>query len=127
MERHRHGRTELFGARNKDWRATATDGEDLEEVPAAPHVPEPVLQDSGFNTIKVFVIFGVIFGCFAAVYPKFIHPAVLYAYHGKTVADKLAEENFLPPKFHHGAVHPGINTGVPRSSMHDRQDKGACI
>ncbi|OQV14478.1 hypothetical protein BV898_11320 [Hypsibius exemplaris] len=109
----------LFGEGNNasNWRAETTDGRSAGE-----NVPDELqeVSSSGFNTIKTFVIFAIIFGCFAAVYPRFIHPVVLYAYYGKPMQDKASEDTFLPPKFKHGAVHPGANARTPRSNMHDR-------
>ena len=121
--RSRTRKSDLFDRSDADVRPTpGILYPDDEEGENEAHTNRLPAVDNGFNTLKTFVIFAIIVGCFAVVYPKFIHPVVLYAW-GKSTQDKVTEEKFLPPRFQQGSVHPGAAPRVPRSNMHDRYER----
>lgn len=66
--------------------------------------------------IRTIIVFAVIIGCFAVVYPRFLHPVYQYMVGGPS-AKQVIEDRFLPPKFQQ---HPSQMNRPKESAMRHR-------
>ncbi|XP_055356935.1 resistance to inhibitors of cholinesterase protein 3-like [Paramacrobiotus metropolitanus] len=83
----------------------------------------PATQESSspLTPIRTVVVFAVIIGCFAVIYPRFLHPMFSHVFGGSAAARQQMEEKFLPPKFQsQHPAHQMPNQRESHSAMHMR-------